>query len=84
MTFKWDVCAKMAAKFFFGGRGGGGDKLSLWPMRSAGGGVNEFMSSVLKALQSTAYKSGVNVISAAVLHGPLTSRLIGRLPFASN
>lgn len=57
---------------------------SLVPTRSEGGGVNEFSSSVLKALQSTAFKSGVNVISTAVLHGPLTGRLIGRLPFAPN
>lgn len=52
---------------------------SLVPTRSEGGGANEFSSSVLKALQSTAFKSGVNVISAAVSHGPLTGRLIGQL-----
>ncbi len=57
---------------------------SLVPTRSEGGGVNKFTSSALKALQLTAFKSGVNVISAAVLHGPLTGCLIGRLPFAPN
>lgn len=57
---------------------------SLVPTRSEGGEVNKFTSSALKALQLTAFKSGVNVISAAVLHGLLTGRLIGRLPFAPN
>lgn len=83
MTFKWDVCAKMAANSLAEEEE---EEISssLVPTRSEGGGVNEFLSSVPKALQLTAFKSGVNVISAEVLHGPLTGRLIGGLLFAPN
>lgn len=84
MTFKWGVCAKMAANFLAVEEEEEEISFSLQPMRSEGGGVNRSVSSGLKALQSTAFKSAVNVISAAVLHGPLTSRPIGWLPFAPN
>lgn len=91
MKFKWDVCAKMAANFLAAEEEeeissslqptkGMKERGSWW----GSGGVDEFTSPTLKALQSTAFKSGMNVISAAVLHGPLTGRLIGRLPFAPN
>lgn len=81
MTFKWDVCAMMAPNFLCDEEEEEINS-SLVPTRSEGGGVNEFSSSALKALQSTAFKSAVNVICAAVLHGLLTGRLIGRLPSA--
>lgn len=60
MTFKWDVCAKMAANFLADEEEEEEEiRSSLGPTWSEGGGVNELPSSVLKALQLTAFRSGV-------------------------